>query len=112
MNMPKLEIALGAALLLGAALPANAEQVKAGHAKALQLGTYQAVVYFEEGEPEWQVVTTIAGAESAVRYISRLAPGESDLLTVAGEVPITVKLVRSPRGLEVETLGPATAANY
>lgn len=112
MKMPKLETALGAALLLGTALPANAEQVKPGHAKALELGPYQAVVYFEPSEPEWEVVTTLAAGDAAVRYVSRLAPGESDLLTVAGAVPVTVRLLRSPRGLEIETLGPATAANF
>ena len=112
MSISKLEGALAAALLLSASLTANAEQVKPGHAKALELGSYQAVVYFEKTEPEWEVVTTLAGAESAVRYVSRLAPGESDLLSVSGEVPITVRFARSPRGLEVEVLAPTTAANY
>ncbi|MDH3639546.1 MAG: hypothetical protein OES09_13960 [Gammaproteobacteria bacterium] len=83
-----------------------ADSIKPLSAKLLDLGEYQAVVYYENTLNGWEVTTTLRSLRGGdgVRYVSMLAPGETQSLLIDTASPIRIQLGHTTRGLSVDVV--------
>jgi len=90
-------------LALSAPSPA-AESLKPSSPTLLDLGEYQAVVYYEETLAGWEVTTTLrsAGGGDGMRYVSRLSPGETQSIDIDTADPVRIQFAYTTRGLSID----------
>lgn len=106
MKNTQLKTMLAAMALALPGLGANADTLKPREAKLLHLGDYQAVVYYEDTLRGREVVTTLRSTSrgDGVRYISTLAPGETQSLLIDSANPKQIQFAHTTRGLSIDVV--------